>query len=453
MSKDQNLPLQNSKDNLPDNWFFKQSSELELLISVAIVFASFTVSGLVEDMIITLLNNNVPSNSEWLFLLAIISLFTSSILPITIVVHFLFRFYWLSLVGLRSVFNGKPEIKEFSEKFKRVLKKPLDLDRQIDLVDRISSSIFAFAFMTLFAFILSVTSVILIVYLLLPSIAQLFDSEISDSIISITGNAFLFLCFIYMIDFFTLGWFKRIKKKWFVKIYYPIYRFMSAITLSFFYRGIYYSLVQHTSKKFVAILLPVYVFSTIFLLNAGYSSSKIFDANIHSFSVIDASFKNQYYADRFIDQNVQIQTPFIESYDVPEGKNHIKLHIPILANIEDSLLARCSDIQPVNKRRSVNWRKFIQTGFNRQKLEGDTNFNDNAEKTIDCFRLFSRVILDDSIDLDPKYRFMEWLKPEKPVFVTVIGLDSLTSGEHTILFKYVVDGEDKASWQIPFWRD
>ena len=212
--QDSNRPQRS--ENHPDNWFFKQSSELELLISVAIVFASFTVAGLVEDMIFTLLNNNVPSNSSWLFILAVISLFTSSILPITIVVHFLFRFYWLSLVGLRTVFNGKPEIKDFNHKFRGILKKPLDLDKQIEIVDRISSSIFAFAFMTLFAFVLSISSVMIIVYVILPAISRLFDNEIINMILAIIGNLFLLVCFIYMIDFFTLGWFKRIKKKWFV---------------------------------------------------------------------------------------------------------------------------------------------------------------------------------------------------------------------------------------------
>ena len=449
---DQDSIKSQSKENLPDNWFFKQSSELELLISVAIVFASFAVAGLVEDMIFTMLNNNVPSNSQWLFILAVISLFTSSILPITIVIHFLFRFYWLSLVGLRTVFNGRPEIKDFNDKFKSILKKPLNLDKQIEVVDRISSSIFAFAFMTLFAFVLSISSVLIIVFVILPAISRLFDNEIVDGILSLLGNLFLLICVLYMIDFFTLGWFKRIKKKWFVTIYFPIYRFMSLITFSFFYRGIYYSLVQHTSKKFVAILLPVYVFLSVFLLNAGYSSSKIYDPLIFSFSVGDPSFNNRFYADRF-EENIQVDIPFLESYDVPAGKNHIKLHIPILARVEDSLLVRCENIVPVNKRRALNWRKYIQTDFNRPKFEPGFNHTDNAQNSIDCFKTYTTVFIDDSVAIDPKYRFMEWLNPKKPVFVTVIGIDSLKVGEHTITFKYVVDGEDKETYRIPFWRD
>jgi len=439
------------RDAKNENWFFKQSSELELLISAAIVFASFAVSDLVETMIFTFLNNNVPSNSEWLFLLAIVSLFTSSILPLTIVVHFIFRFYWLSLVGLRTVFNGKLEIQEFSEKFRGALKKPLDLDKQIDIVDRISSSIFAFAFMTMFAFILSTTSVFIIYQVILPSIYQLFDNNMVLGIVRVLQNLFLLICFIYMIDFFTLGWFKRIKKKWFIRIYYPLYRVMSAITFSFFYRGIYYSLVQQTSRKFMAFLLPIYVFLAIFKLNAGYSPNKIYDSLIYSYNVGDASFKNPYYADRF-EKNLNVQVPFLESYILLPGQNHINLHIPIMAFLEDSLLARC-DIQPVNEERSINWRKYIQTDFNRPKFDKDFSLRENAESTIDCFKRYSRVLLDDTVEIDPKYRFMEWQYPEKNVFMTTISTLNMNHGEHYVTFKYVTENKDRATYRIPFWID
>ena len=434
-----------------ENWFFKQSSELELLISAAVVFASFAVAGLVEDMIFSLLNNNVPSNSEWLFLLAIVSLFTSSILPVTIVIHFLLRFYWLSLVGLRSVFNGKPEIKGFSEKFQSSLKKPLDLDRQIDAIDRVCSSIFAFSFMTMFAVILSISSVFIIVLVILPSISGLFDSSLANNIIGIITNLFLLLCLIYMIDFFTLGWFKKIKNKWFIKVYYPIYRFMSAITFSFFYRGIYYSLVLQTSKKFMAILLPIYVFITLFLLNAGYSPSKIYDG-IYTFRIDQESFKNQYYADRF-EEPINVRIPFIESYEVGSGVNHLKLHVPITAALEDSLLAKCKGISPVNKKRAVNWRKYIQTGLSKANVDENFNLSENARSIIDCFKQSSELVLDDSIRIDPIFRFMQWTKPDRIVFMAVIGLDSTGIGEHNISFRYRNSATDTTIYNIPFWKD
>lgn len=78
---------------------FKQSSELEILISAAIVFAAFNLLDLVPSLLSTILNNNVSNTSPVLVIAVLVSLFLSTLLPISIVIHFVLRFYWLSLVA------------------------------------------------------------------------------------------------------------------------------------------------------------------------------------------------------------------------------------------------------------------------------------------------------------------------------------------------------------------
>ena len=434
------------------NWLFKQSSELELLISAAIVFASIQVGDLVQQMIFSLLNNNVPGNSEWLVLLAVIGLFTSWLLPISIVAHFLLRFYWLSLVGLRSVFTKETDLSKFSKPFEKVLRRPTNLDTQIETIDRFSSSIFAFSFMTLFAFCLSVSSVIIIIFIIIPGISQFFDNPVVDTLLSIVGNLFLFLCLFYMVDFFTLGWFKRIKSKWFVRIYLPLYRFMSVVTFSFFYRGIYYSLVQHTSRAFLGILLPLYVFVTIFLLNASYSPNKLYERNIRRGNTQEQFIRSDRYLDQFAKTTI-IRGAFIESYVVPGGQQHLKVHIPLTAELEDSLLVRCPDIIPLNAERSLNWRRYLQLGFNQRKFPDDFDAAVNNDIIFDCLRDNVKIAVNDSTIQIPSYRFYEISEPRKPVFLSVIDVADLGRGDHLLIVSVKHDSTEWRDQRIPFWKD
>ena len=144
---------------------FKQNSEVEVLISAAIVFTAFVINDLAGDWIIQALNLNISSNSPVLMVVAIAALYMSSILPISLISHFILRIYWLALVGLKSVYP-EPEREVVNSKFDKIVNGSLDIEKQIAVVDRICSSIFAFTFLTLFAFLFTFLSVSAILALL-----------------------------------------------------------------------------------------------------------------------------------------------------------------------------------------------------------------------------------------------------------------------------------------------
>ena len=67
-----------------------------------------------------------------------------------------------------------------------------------------------------------------------------------------------------MIYFFSLGIFKKFKLL--CKLYYPIYRFYSIITLSFISRSIYYNLISKYSKKRIRVFLFVFLLALLYML-------------------------------------------------------------------------------------------------------------------------------------------------------------------------------------------
>lgn len=139
---------------------FKQNSELETLVSAAIVFVVVSVNDIVIQGITLALNNNIPSNSNLIIAFAFVALYLMAMLPMSIIIHFLFRIYWLSLVGLKSVFSENTEaLDQYTPYFQKRIARYQALERQIEKVDKISSSLFSFTILSLFAFCFSFIAV------------------------------------------------------------------------------------------------------------------------------------------------------------------------------------------------------------------------------------------------------------------------------------------------------
>ena len=122
------------KDSKKVFQLFKQNSELEVLISAAIVFTAFVINDVAGDWLIKALNLNISGSSPTLAIVAIAALYMSAILPISLISHFILRIYWLSLVGLKSAY---PESKreDVTPKFDRFVNGSLNIEKQIALID------------------------------------------------------------------------------------------------------------------------------------------------------------------------------------------------------------------------------------------------------------------------------------------------------------------------------
>ena len=66
---------------------------------------------------------------------------------------------------------------------------------------------------------------------------------------------------IYLLDYLTLGWLKRLP--YFSKAYYPLYRVLSIMTLAPLYRNIYYGFATNQNPRKVILFLATFTISSI----------------------------------------------------------------------------------------------------------------------------------------------------------------------------------------------
>lgn len=428
---------------------FKQSSEIEILISAAIVFAAFKLYDLVPNFLVQLINDNISNQSAVLFAIAIIALFLGALLPLSIILHFILRFYWLSLVGLKTSYeNPKWEKVNFADKFKEKYKKSIDLDKHIAKVDRICSSIFAFSFLAVAVFCFTSIAVIALLRLFIYLVDNLFENTWFQEVFIGIGVLLILILILGFIDFVTLGALKRIKKKWFIKFYFPVSQFLSIITFGFLYRGLYYTFITNVPKSLTAFLLPFYLLIAIVLLNLGYYESRLFEEDITGVKMGEHAILSSYYSENFNENNV-IQGPFIPSYLI-KG-NSLKFSYALTEEIDDKLIENCDSVYALNER-GLHWRKWIRFPFNERDLPENFDFDKNAENALNCFSNHLKIVIDDSIYSNQTFKFLQLQKPEKIVLSTMIDISHLAPGDH-VLSMQLQKPIGTAGFKLPFYKE
>ncbi|MEQ8546834.1 MAG: hypothetical protein RIC03_02935 [Cyclobacteriaceae bacterium] len=416
--------------------FFKQNSELEILLSAAIIFAALKMDDGIAGLITGAINANVPNSSPLLIGLAVAGLYLSTIMPLSIVIHFTLRIYWLSLMGLKSAFpQENHDLSKYSDYFQKVVGRSLNLDKHIRLIDKISSSLFAFSFLSLFAFCFSFISFVLIL-----------EGIDGSGLPEIFSYGFAGFMLIYAFDFFSLGRIKRIRWKYFQYVYVPVYWTFNVLTLSFLYRGIYYTFIHSLPRYIIGILLPFYIFLALFLFNLGYTDSGFYptDAISEEFSG-NVSHPLMYDEEIVQRENVTVQNPFIPSYII--DKNHLELSIPVTYDLEDSLISACG-ITPFEER-GLNWRNYATFSFNELTYPEAFDRSENVDKILACLQERTKVRID-SLDHKVDFILARRQQPAKTIFKTVINLSDLHEGNHTLHVQMPVSIRN-SKISIPFY--
>ncbi len=170
-----------------------------------------------------------------------------------LILHLICRGIWIGMVGLGYTFPHGIELDKlkYREPFRsKVGRIPAYQDIVIRL-EKVSSSLFSISFMLFMSLIGGY--IYFFVLLVIPVSIALIYFEIE-------WNGFLFDAWIYLvlsvgvialIDFLSLGYFRRFR--WISRLYWPIHRLISALTLSRFYRPIYYGLVTNFNKPGIVI--------------------------------------------------------------------------------------------------------------------------------------------------------------------------------------------------------
>ncbi len=183
--------------------------------------------------------------------------------------HLFLRSIWVALVGLSYVYKNGVDIERLKmrESYNRLIFRNRDYHRNIVRLEEICSTTFAISFL-LFMFILGgfffLGVIVVLISIWLYFFPEWNNSSWVDPFLTIIGG-------VYLLDFLTLGLFKRIP--YFSRVYFPIYRVMSFLTLSPLYRKIYYGLISN-HKKWKSVLAILIFISGTAVLYSGFRLDK-----------------------------------------------------------------------------------------------------------------------------------------------------------------------------------
>jgi len=180
-----------------------------------------------------------------------------------LLIHVILRGLWIASIGLRYVSDDIDfEELNYAPKYTSYLKKQIGTyDEFIEKLEKLCSVIFAFTFLVFLLFI----SLTIFTLIWVAPIVYKPNYNGWAIIFPILTILYLVLGLIVAIDFITLGSIRKIREPWVVKIYSPIFKFYSYVTLSFLYRPILYNFLdqKYTKRLFFLAIPYVIILGTV----------------------------------------------------------------------------------------------------------------------------------------------------------------------------------------------
>ncbi|MEQ8906585.1 hypothetical protein [Ekhidna sp.] len=244
----------------------QKSWEPEILLSGIVLYGMFKVPGLL-DQFLSFFKLNIFGNSNDIDNL--VALFKMGIywLISGLILHLICRGIWIGMVGLSYTFpNGiRQDRLNYKEKFRVKVNQTPSYELIVIRLEKVCSSLFSISFM-LFMSLIGGYLFFLVLVVIPFTVAYVYLD------LGFEGAAFevfqyyvmviVVVAFIGLLDFISLGYFRRFK--WFARIYWPLHKLISVLTLSRFYRPIYYGVVTNFKKWVFFVFLLVFTFVSIF---------------------------------------------------------------------------------------------------------------------------------------------------------------------------------------------
>lgn len=254
--------------NFLPKWLLRvqqQSWEPEILISGIVLFVLFQLPEKADYFGDYLMKFSYAVFSSGTLSLSIVAVIKIAIywLIAGFSAHLFFRSLWVAFIGLSYVYPKgiKLEQLKYDKLYVGLVKRKESFEQTINKLEALCSSMFALSFL-LFMLIIGVLSFIFFLLIILVPLSIYSPNNIIfkflDRVINIPALVFFF-------DFLTLGLLKRIPI--ISKIYYPFYRIMSVLTLSFLYRNLYYHFISNHNKLKIAFFIFLF-FSISIMMNA-----------------------------------------------------------------------------------------------------------------------------------------------------------------------------------------
>ncbi len=429
-------------------FLFNQTVELELLVSVAVVFASFQLSQWVKANEVWAINHNIGAQSVEMVIVALAGEVFAIVMPICIGMHLLLRIYWLALTSFRTTFgDNQPKDLGYKPPFQHLVRRTSNIDQQIRRTDQVSSSISAYSFLLFLSFSFGLIGIFGTIMLL----AHVFQEVDQPMLVGLGRFLRIFILVggaINLIDLLTIGIFKQSRFAWVQKAFWPIHRIFGWITLSFLYRGIYYQLAQYTSRIILGILLLVSYLATLFISDVIYRGNTLDPlAAFPPFTTAQTTIANpNHYLSNF-EELTTLTDPFIPAFVVPRQTHHLKVSIPVNLEIEGVLRDSCS----LEKAFTMRGTRFMNV--DRLGLFEDLAYPSAKELNglLGCFDDNLSVWIDSQEVVQPPF-FVDYYPPaDRMLFSTMLPLDSLRAGQHYV--SLIGPGITNGHVDIAFFKD
>ena len=348
------------------------------------------------------------------------------IIIFSLAVYLMLRGFWIAIIGLSSAFPDGINIKRlnFYEKYEDQLK-TADFEKISLKLDKICSSIFAFAFILI---TLVITITMLIIYFLLLVWAGLKVFSGSVVMVLIPLLFYIILALMYFIDIVSLGSLKKIKWKYFAESYYYIYSVFRVLTLGFVFEKLHFYFVSNLNKKniiwiIIGFLIIYYFQSTIISREYSLFPDSISHNKTMIYHFYEDNLNNENVINELMDFNFVI--PRIQSHIIDDGI--IELFIPYEALIDNILFDGC-DLQLVQ-----DTTKTLYIGRNNIEFNGDKLFNKgqiDIDLVVDCINSFYQVEIDDEIIMPSNFLLYQHPYQNQKGFFMVLDISKISNGSH-----------------------
>ena len=256
-------PNSSNKKSFFSEWLEKlqqESWQLELLISGLALFGIWESQNVLRLLDYYLAVNSVSEIQLGTTIFMKLLWAGWGIFLINLLIHIIIRGFWIGAIGLRYV-SGDIDFDQlnYSRRFTDYYKSRIgSFDEYIEKLEKISSVIFSFTFLLFFMF-LSFVVFNLFFAIIITLLSRFFPEKSQDAqaFSGIVGIIYYGLGMLVLIDFFTLGAFKKIKDNTVSSVYIWIYRFFSTVSLSFLYRPLLLNFIDNSyTRKLFFLAIP-----------------------------------------------------------------------------------------------------------------------------------------------------------------------------------------------------
>ncbi|WP_436516297.1 hypothetical protein [Ekhidna sp. To15] len=428
--------MNEDKQSIVPKWLTElqqRSWEPEILLSGIVLYGMFKVPELLDDFLVFFKLNIFGNSSD---INNLVALFKMGIywLITGLILHLICRGIWIGMVGLSYTFPDGIVSKNISYKgkFKDRVENTPSYEHIVMKLEKISSSLFSLSFMLFmsliggylfFLVLVIVPFTVAYVYLDLGFQGPLFDAfQIYVLVVVSIG-------LLGLVDFVTLGYLRRFK--WFSKLYWPIHKLISILTLSRFYRPIYYGIVTNFNKW--AFFLFLVAFAFISMVGAGAIANTIFPGDkVSRLEVWNSRQGYTAYSGNYIDQNVKqpswrAQIPS----DVISG-NVLKLFVAAHIAYEERMLEHT----PLDSLREI--------------------YPDTLSAALEAMVVqnYFKIGIDYQEANVPRWYFHYMLESDQRGFLTYLDISDLDEGVHHLQVSTYTDSTfSRIISDIPFYRD